>query len=109
MAAASASKDPRFHPMDITELKNFSLEISILTPLQKTESIEEIEVGRHGIYLERNFSRGVLLPQVAIDHNWDRTTFLKQTCLKAGLPEDAWQSPDTEIYIFSAQIIKEKK
>jgi AmmeMemoRadiSam system protein A len=108
MAAASASKDPRFHPMEEGELDNFSLEISVLSPLQKIEKIEEIEVGVHGIYLEKNFSRGVLLPQVATDHNWDRTTFLQQTCLKAGLPTDSWQGYDAEIYIFSAQIIKEK-
>ncbi|HEY5672512.1 MAG TPA: AmmeMemoRadiSam system protein A [Malonomonas sp.] len=108
MAAASASKDPRFHPMEKTELENFSLEISVLSPLHKIEDIEEIVVGRHGIYLEKNFSRGVLLPQVASEHNWDRTTFLQQTCLKAGLPKNAWQADDTEIYIFSAQIIKEK-
>jgi len=108
MAAASASKDPRFHPMEADELSNFSIEISVLTPLQKIEDSEEIEIGRHGIYLERNFSRGVLLPQVATEHNWDRSTFLQQTCLKAGLPKNAWQAEDTEIYIFSAQIIKEK-
>ena len=108
MAAAAASKDPRFHPLEVAELDNFSLEISILSPLHKIEEIEEIEVGTHGIYLERNFSRGVLLPQVASEQNWDRTTFLQQTCLKAGLPKNAWQSHDTEIYIFSAQIIKEK-
>ena len=108
MAAASASKDPRFHPMEADELENFSLEISVLSSLQKIEEIEEIEVGTHGIYLEKNFSRGVLLPQVATDHNWDRTTFLQQTCVKAGLPTDAWQGHDADIYIFSAQIIKEK-
>ena len=108
MAAASASKDPRFHPMEAEELNDFSIEISVLTPLQKIEDIAEIEVGRHGLYLEKNFSRGVLLPQVATDHNWDRITFLQQTCLKAGLPKNAWQADDMEIYIFSAQIIKEQ-
>ena len=108
MAAASANKDPRFHPMEESELDNFSLEISVLSPLQKIEDIDEIEVGIHGIYLEKNFSRGVLLPQVATDYNWDRTTFLQQTCLKAGLPTNAWQGYDADIYIFSAQIIKEK-
>lgn len=108
MAMASASKDPRFHPMEEAELNNFTLEISVLSPLEKIEEIEQIEVGTHGIYIEKNFSRGVLLPQVATDYNWDRTTFLQQTCLKAGLPTDAWQAPDADIYIFSAQIIKER-
>lgn len=108
MAVAAASKDPRFHPMEKSELDNFDLEISVLSPLEKIEDIELIEVGKHGIYLEKNFSRGVLLPQVATEYNWDRPTFLQQTCLKAGLPKTAWQDADTDIYIFSAQIFNEK-
>ncbi|HEY7746917.1 MAG TPA: AmmeMemoRadiSam system protein A [Desulfuromonadales bacterium] len=109
MAVASASKDPRFYPMKEEDLQNFDLEISVLSPLKKIDSIEEIEVGRNGIYLERGYYRGVLLPQVATEHGWDRETFLRQTCLKAGLPTDAWQAEDTEIYIFSAQVFGDKK
>jgi uncharacterized protein len=90
------------------ELVSFRLEISVLSPLLRIDSIEEIEVGRHGIYLEKGFYRGVLLPQVAVEHGWDRLTFLKQTCLKAGLPTDAWQAEDAELYIFSAQIFGEQ-
>ncbi|MDO3379612.1 AmmeMemoRadiSam system protein A [Geoalkalibacter halelectricus] len=108
MAVASATKDPRFYPMKAADLENFSLEISVLSPLKKIENIEEIEIGTHGIYLEKGFYRGVLLPQVATEHHWDRITFLKQTCIKAGLPTNAWQSEDAEIYIFSAQIFGEK-
>lgn len=108
MAVTSASKDPRFHPMELAELDNFNLEISVLSPLEKIDDIEQIVVGQHGIYLEKNFSRGVLLPQVATEYNWDRQTFLQQTCLKAGLYGDAWQEDDADIYIFSAQIIKEE-
>jgi len=104
MAIASATKDPRFYPMKVEDLDDFSLEISVLSPLEKIEDVAEIEVGRHGIYIEKGFYRGVLLPQVATDHGWDRTTFLQQTCLKAGLPMDAWRADDAEIYIFSAQI-----
>lgn len=104
MAIASATKDPRFYPMKEEDLATFSLEISVLSPLLKIDDIQEIEVGRHGIYLEKGFYRGVLLPQVAIEHGWDRETFLKQTCLKAGLPTNAWNSEDAEIYVFSAQI-----
>ena len=107
IAAASASKDPRFYPMKEEDLENFSLEISVLSPLRKIEDVSEIEIGRHGIYLEKGFYRGVLLPQVAIEHGWDRETFLKQTCLKAGLPTDAWQADDAEIYIFSAEVFGE--
>jgi len=109
MAVASASKDPRFYPMKKEDLGNFSLEISVLSPLEKIEDIEEIVVGRHGIYLEKGFYRGVLLPQVAREHGWDRETFLSQTCVKAGLPNDSWQAEDAEIYIFSAQVFGEKQ
>lgn len=109
MARASATNDPRFYPMSSADLENFILEISVLSPLHKIESFDEIEVGKHGIYIEKSFYRGVLLPQVATEHGWDRDTFLKQTCLKAGLPTDAWQAPDADIYIFSAQIFGEQK
>jgi AmmeMemoRadiSam system protein A len=108
MAIASATKDPRFYPMKEEDLGNFLLEISVLSPLHKIDNITEIEVGTHGIYLEKGFYRGVLLPQVAIEHRWDRETFLKQTCLKAGLPTDSWQAEDAEIYVFSAQIFGEE-
>lgn len=107
MAQASAAKDPRFYPLKEEDLENFSLEISVLSPLAKIESIEEIEVGKHGVYIEKSFYRGVLLPQVATEHNWDRQTFLKQTCIKAGLPTDAWEAEDAEIYVFSAQVFCE--
>ena len=107
MAVAAASQDPRFLPMSIEELDNFSLEITVLSPLEKISSIDEIEVGKHGLYIIKGANRGVLLPQVATEYGWDRTTFLRQTCGKAGLPENSWQQPGTEIYIFSGQIIHE--
>jgi len=103
MAIAAATRDPRFYPMENEELQNFELEISVLSPLQKIESIEEIEVGKHGLYIEKNFYRGVLLPQVAVEYSWDRDTFLAQTCLKAGLDKDAWKE-DADIFIFTAQV-----
>ncbi len=108
MALASSSQDPRFYPMKREDLNNFTLEISVLSPLQKIEEIAEIEVGTHGIYIEKGFHRGVLLPQVATEHNWDRDTFLQQTCMKAGLATNAWQAEDSDIYIFSAQIFGEE-
>lgn len=107
MALASSTQDPRFYPMKHSDLDNFSLEISVLSPLQKIEDISEIEVGKHGIYIEKSYHRGVLLPQVAVEHQWDRNTFLQQTCLKAGLPIDAWKDEDSEIYVFSAQVFGE--
>ncbi|MCD6527789.1 MAG: AmmeMemoRadiSam system protein A [Desulfuromonas sp.] len=107
MAIAAASSDPRFYPLKEHELDSISLQISVLSPLIKIEDIDEIVVGKHGIYLERSHYRGVLLPQVATENHWDRTTFLNQTCIKAGLPANAWQDKDADIYIFSAQVFSE--
>ncbi len=107
MAAASACKDPRFYPLQEDEINNISIDISVLSPLEKIDSIESIEIGTHGIYLEKGYYRGVLLPQVATEHNWDRETFLKQTCIKAGLPTDSWEAEETDIYIFSAEVFSD--
>lgn len=108
MAVAAAFSDPRFYPLEAHDLDEISIEISVLSPLRKIEDIDEIQVGIHGLYLEKDFFRGVLLPQVAVEHRWDRKTFLNQTCVKAGLPADAWQDGDTDIYVFSAQIFSER-
>jgi AmmeMemoRadiSam system protein A len=107
MAVSAATRDPRFYPMKRQDLDAFELEISVLSPLELISSVEEIQVGTHGLYLVKNSSRGVLLPQVATEYGWDRETFLRHTCLKAGLPENAWQK-DCEIYIFSALVFGEK-
>lgn len=105
MAVAAAARDPRFYPMKIDDLKDFDLEISVLSPLRKISSIDEIEVGVHGLYLEKNFSRGVLLPQVATECGWDRGTFISQTSLKAGLGKDDWKE-GADIYTFSALVFQ---
>jgi AmmeMemoRadiSam system protein A len=103
MAVAAATRDPRFYPMKKKDLSRFDLEISVLSPLQKVSSIEDIQVGVHGLYIEKNFARGVLLPQVAVEYGWDRDTFLGQTCIKAGLGPDDWKEGAT-IYMFSAEV-----
>jgi AmmeMemoRadiSam system protein A len=105
MAVSAATRDPRFYPMKTDDLKEFDLEISVISPLHKISTIEEIEVGVHGLYLEKNFSRGVLLPQVAVEYGWDRNTFLSQTSIKAGLGKDDWQE-GTDIYTFSALVFQ---
>ena len=107
MAISAATKDPRFYPMKPADLQNFTLEISVLSPLQQIESVEQIKVGVHGLYLIKGPYHGVLLPQVATEYGWDRETFLRQTCRKAGLPDDTWQK-ECEIYIFSAEIMEEQ-
>ncbi|UFS71274.1 AmmeMemoRadiSam system protein A [Geomonas sp. RF6] len=107
MAVSAATRDPRFYPMKEEDLISFDLEISVLSPLTKVASVEEVQVGVHGLYLEKNFSRGVLLPQVATDHGWDRETFLSQTALKAGLKKDDWKE-GSDVYVFTAKVFGEK-
>jgi AmmeMemoRadiSam system protein B/AmmeMemoRadiSam system protein A len=104
MAEAAAFRDPRFSPVKEKELPELEIEISVLTPLKKISDINEIEVGKHGIYIKKGWFSGLLLPQVATEYRWDRQTFLEHTCQKAGLPSSAWREKDTEIYIFSADI-----
>ncbi len=107
MAVSAATRDPRFYPIKESDLADFKLEISVLSPLQRIQSIDDIQVGIHGLYLIKGNNHGVLLPQVATEYGWDRDTFLRHTCLKAGLPETAWQEK-CEIYIFSAEVFGEE-
>jgi AmmeMemoRadiSam system protein A len=104
---AAAFGDPRFPPLREDEVADLDLEISVLSPMHQIKNIEEIQVGTHGIYLGRGACRGLLLPQVATEYGWDRLTFLKQTCSKAGLPQNAWEDPAARIFIFSATILHE--
>lgn len=108
MAAAAAMKDPRFSPIGIEELTSMEIEISVLSPLREIKSIDEIETGRHGLYIVKGRCRGVLLPQVAVEHGFDRLTFLEQTCEKAGLAPDDWQKGAT-IFVFEAEIFRESE
>lgn len=108
MAIASSTQDPRFHVLSKDELSEIDIEISVLSPMRKITDVNEIEVGKHGIMMSRGICQGVLLPQVATEQSWDRQTFVEHTCLKAGLPTDAWKDPETNIEIFSAQVFGEK-
>ncbi len=107
MAVSAATRDPRFYPMKAHDLDNFEIDISVLSPLERITSVDEIIVGTHGIYIVKGNYRGVLLPQVASEYGWDRDEFLRHTCIKAGLPENAWQG-ECELYIFSALVFGEK-
>lgn len=102
MTIAAASQDSRFSPVTAEELSEIRIAVSALTPLKKVDSLEEIEVGKHGILLRKGFSSGVLLPQVATEYGWDRDEFLKHTCYKAGI--DPSQLKDADIFIFSAEV-----
>ncbi|MBN1837735.1 MAG: AmmeMemoRadiSam system protein A [Spirochaetales bacterium] len=107
-AQSAAFQDPRFPPLARKEWEEVSLEISVLSPLQEIKSLEEIQVGTHGVMMRRGFQSGLLLPQVATEYGWDRETFLTHTCYKAGLPGDCWRSPETRIEIFSALVFGEE-
>jgi uncharacterized protein len=104
MAEAAAFQDPRFPPLRQDELRDLTFEISILSPLKQITDINEIEVGKHGLYIVKGIHAGLLLPQVATEYGWDSETFLEQTCCKAGLPPNAWHDKTTKIYSFSADV-----
>ena len=106
MAIEAAVRDPRFPSLQMDELSKIHIEISVLSELKLIDDVNEIKVGRDGILIRKGFSSGVLLPQVAAEYGWDRTTFLEQTSRKAGLPPDAYKE-GAQIYIFTAQIFGE--
>lgn len=101
-ARAAAFEDTRFPPVALQEARNLEIELSILSPPQFI-SADAIEIGRHGLLITLAGHRGLLLPQVPTEHNWDRTTFLEQTCRKAGLPPDAWRKGAT-LEAFTAEV-----
>ncbi len=104
MAVQAAFSDPRFCAVQEEELGDLDVEISVLTPLQRVRNTDEIEIGKHGLYIRKGYYSGLLLPQVAVERGWGKEEFLEWTCRKAGLPEQAWKDPDTEIYLFSADV-----
>ncbi len=106
-AIAAATEDPRFPAVLGPEVPELEIEISVLTPITRVTNVSEIEVGRDGLVMEQGFRRGLLLPQVATEYGWDRETFLAHTCLKAGLPPDAWQT-GAKILRFQAEVFSEE-
>ena len=106
LAEAVSHSDPRFEPVTVDELAQLQIEISVLTPEVETTGAEAIEIGRHGLIVEQDHRRGLLLPQVAVQHGWDAVAFLDHTCLKAGLPPQAWEH-DARVYLFEAQVFAE--
>ena len=107
LGAAVADRDPRFPPVLPSELPLLRIEVSLLTPERPLGSIDEIEIGRHGLIVECGDARGLLLPQVATEHQWDRATFVEHTCIKAGLPRDAWMTRAT-VHVFEAYVFSER-
>jgi len=106
-ARAAAFEDARFYPVTIEEARQLKIELSVLSPPAPI-SAEEVEVGRHGLLISLAGLRGLPLPQVPTERNWDRIIFLEQTCRKAGLPPDAWQR-GALIEAFTAEVFGEKQ
>lgn len=104
MAKNAAFQDPRFPPLQPGEFETLEVEISVLSPLAPCPDPELIEPGRHGLMVRQGGRSGLLLPQVATEHGWDRESFLRHTCGKAGLPAGCWQEPQTQIFWFEAVI-----
>ena len=104
MALAAAFDDPRCPPVDISELPEIEVEISVLTPLREIDDPGLVEVGRDGLLIRHGGSSGLLLPQVAVEYGWSREEFLAHTCRKAGLMPDCWRRSGCRLFTFSAEI-----
>jgi AmmeMemoRadiSam system protein A len=102
-AVAACSSDPRFPAVVASELPQLALELSLLGPLEPIAGPDEIEINRHGLVVEKGWHRGLLLPQVATEWNWNPQQFLEQTCRKAGLSPDAWKH-DATLWRFEAEV-----
>ena len=107
-AVSAAFRDPRFLPVRREELPHLSYEISVMGPIELVRDMEEIVVGRDGLIISHGRSAGLLLPQVATDYGWDCLMFLRQTCVKAGLPPESWRSEGCRIEKFSAEVFGEE-
>ena len=105
-AVAAGTTDPRFPGVTPAELPHIHIEISLLGPLEPVASLEEVEIGRHGLVAEMGWHRGLLLPQVATEWGWDREKFAAETCRKAGLASDAWKNGAT-LWKFTAEVFGE--
>ena len=109
MAIESATGDPRFPKVTKEELKDIEIEISVLSPLKKVSSEQEIILGKHGVIVKRGFRQGVFLPQVATETGWTKEEFLSYLCThKAGLNSSCWKEEGTELFVFSACVFSEK-
>ncbi len=109
MAVSAAKEDPRFSQIKPSDLEGLEIDISTVSPLQKVDDPLDLEPGRHGIYIKKGSSSGCFLPQVATETGWTKEEFLSKCCsMKAGLSPDAWRKKDTDVYIFTSEIISEK-
>ena len=105
-AASAALEDPRFAPMKPDQLAELTIEISLLSAIEPIAP-EAVTIGLHGLFVELQAKRGLLLPQVAIEHQLTREQFLEETCRKAGLPREAWRDPEAHLFGFTCEVISE--
>ena len=105
-AISAALHDPRFPPIRLDELDELQIEVSLLSPMTAMK-VQEIELGRHGLLVCSGARRGLLLPQVAIEHNLSADQFLEEACRKAELPRDAWRDPDTQLFGFTCEVFSD--
>jgi hypothetical protein len=113
-AAVSACHDPRFPDLREDELDNIVVEVTVLTPPQLIKCKPEdypkhVEIGKDGLIVEKGWYKGLLLPQVAVEYKWNEEEFLSHTCMKAGLPPDAWLDKNTKVYKFQGEVFAEEK
>jgi len=106
VAISAATQDYRFSPLSYEELQEVKIEISVLSLPELIKDVKQIEVGRHGIIITKGPNKGLLLPQVPLEYDWDLETYLRHGCLKAGLDEDEWKK-EVQIEVFEAQVFAE--
>jgi len=108
MARSAAFEDPRFPPLAPTEFDQIDFEVSVLSVVKQIDDPAQVVVGRHGLIVEQGRRKGLLLPQVPVEHGWTQREFLEQTCVKAGLDPNAWRHATTKLFIFSAEVLSEE-
>jgi uncharacterized protein (TIGR00296 family) len=112
-AMSAATRDPRFPPVRPAELESIKVEVSLLTPPEEIETRTpadlpaEVSIGEDGLIVQRDWARGLLLPQVPVEWGWEAEEFLSQACMKAGLSPDSWHLPGTKIFRFRAEVFSE--
>ena len=109
VAKHAATQDPRFSPLTPKELRLIEIEISVLSPLKKISGYDQIVIGEHGLLVEEGYHRGLLLPQVATEHNYSVEQFLTSLCMKAGLAPDLWKRKKLNLQVFTALVFNEER
>ena len=108
MATAAARHDPRFPGIDPREFWDVSIEVSVLSQLCLIAGLDDIVIGQHGLVVQKQMTRGLLLPQVASENGWNPLKFVEETCAKAGLQPDAWTGKRVKLYVFTAEVFSEE-